>query len=92
MKYYDYDKAKKLISEYKKNRGLIRACLGMAEDWSWTAEDIWLYGKYTRRINDKTGIAGINRSYWATPVLELETDDNLIIKIDCYKYEQATDN
>jgi len=31
MKYYDYDKAKKLISEYKKNRGLIRACLGMAE-------------------------------------------------------------
>ena len=92
MKYYDYDKAKKLIGEYKKNRGLIRACLGMAEDWNWTAEDIWLGGKYTRRINDKTEIAGINRSYWATPVLELETDDNLRIKIDCYKYEQAADN
>lgn len=92
MKYYDYDKAKKLISEYKKNRGLIRACLGMAEDWNWTAEDVWLDGKYVTRLNYKTEIAGINRSYWATPVLELETDDNLIIKIDCYKYEQATDN
>ena len=91
MKYYDYNKAKKLINEYKKNRGLIRARLGMVEDWHWTAEDVWLDGKYVKRLNDKTQIAGIDSSYWATPVLELETDDNLVIKIDCY-YEQSTNN
>lgn len=84
MKYYDYNKAKDLIREYKKNKGLVRACLGMKEDWSWTAEDVWLNGKYITRLNDKTQIAGINRSYWATPVLELETDDNLVTTIDCY--------
>jgi hypothetical protein len=91
MKHYDYNKAKELIKEYKKNKGLIRACLGMAEDWYWTAEDIWLDGKYVTRLNDKTQIAGISKSYWATPVLQLETDDNLVIKIDCY-YEQDSDN
>ena len=84
MKYYDYNKAKKLITEYKKNKGLIRACFGMAEDWHWTVDDVWLEGKYVIKLNDKTLIAGISKSYWATPVLELETDDNLIIKIECY--------
>lgn len=89
MKYYDYNKAKELIKKYKKDRGLIIASLGMAEDWYWTAEDVWLNGKYVVKLNDKTKIAGINASYWATPVLKLETDDNLISKIDCY-YEQET--
>ena len=32
-----------------------------------------------------------NNGNGATPVLELETDDNLVIKIDCY-YEQNADN
>ena len=89
MKYYDYNRAKKLIKKYKKDRGLIIASLGMAEDWHWTAEDVWLNGKYVVKLNDKTKIAVINASYWATPVLKLETDDNLISKIDCY-YEQET--
>ena len=91
MKHYDYNKAKELIKEYKKNKGLIMACLGMAEDWSWTAETVWANGKFTQILNEQTKIGGISKSYWATPVLELETDDNLIIKIDCY-YEQTTDN
>lgn len=91
MKYYDYNKAKKLIKIAKKDKDLVRASLGMAEDWGWTGEDVWFDGKYVTRLNDKTQIAGINRSYWATPTLELENDDNLIIKIDCY-YEQDSDN
>ena len=35
-------------------------------------------------------IGGINGSFWATPVLELEMDDNSVIKIDCY-YETTTE-
>lgn len=90
MKYYDYNKAKELIKEYKK-LGLVTAELGMKEDWYWTAETIWEEGKYTKRLNDKTNIGGINRSTWATPILKLETKDNSIINKNCY-YEQTTDN
>jgi hypothetical protein len=86
MKYYDYNKAKKLITEYKKNKGLIRACLGMAEDWHWTMDDVWLDGKYVIKLNDKTLIAGISGSKWATPVLKLEFNHD-IITINCYTNE-----
>ena len=86
MRYYDYDKAKEIIKKYK-SKGLISASLGMMEDWNWTAETIWQSGKYTRRFNKNTEIAGINKSYWATPVIELETEND-IIKINCYKYEK----
>jgi hypothetical protein len=89
MKYYDYNKAKELIKQYKK-LGLITAELGMQEDWYWTAETIWENGKYTTRLNDKTNIGGINRSMWATPILKLDFDDHLL-NIDCY-YEQTADN
>ena len=90
MKYYDYNKAKELIAKYKKDKGLVRACLGMVEDWFWTAEDIWFDGKYQTKLNKNTMIGGINGSFWATPVLELEMDDHSVIKIDCY-YETTTE-
>jgi hypothetical protein len=91
MKYYDYKKAKETIKSYlKDNRGygkLLSASLGMEEDWGWTAETIWRDGKYLLKLTDKTDIAGINRSYWATPVLELEFEDEFTFKIPCYKIQ-----
>lgn len=48
MKYYDFDKAKKIIEE---NKGKLVSCsLGMHEDWFWTAETIYEDGKYRRSL------------------------------------------
>jgi hypothetical protein len=91
MKYYDYKKAKKTIESYlKDNRGygkLLNASLGMEEDWNWTGETIWQNGKYLVKLTDKTNISGINRSYWATPVLELEFENEFIFKMPCYNIQ-----
>lgn len=86
-KNYDYKKAKSIIEQYlygKEPRQLISASLGMKEDWWWTGETIWESGKFIRRLTKVTKIAGINKSYWATPVLELEFEDESSIKMDCY--------
>lgn len=91
MRYYDYKKAKETIKNHLDNPGrygkLISASLGMQEDWNWTAETIWHNGKYLVKLTDKTDIAGINRSYWATPVLELEFEDEFIFTTPCYKIQ-----
>jgi hypothetical protein len=85
MKYYDFEKAKETIKSYlKDNRGygkLISASLGMQEDWFWTADTIWENGKF-KRFTGK--VAGINRSYWATPTLELEFEDEFSFRTPCY--------
>ena len=86
-KNYDYKKAKATIKQYLSDQGfgqLISASLGMEEDWSWTAETIWENGKFTNKLSKNTMIAGIDRSYFATPMLELETEDNFKLKIPCY--------
>ena len=86
-KNYDYKKAKATIKQYLSNQGfgkLISASLGMEEDWFWTAETIWEDGKFTNKLSKNTKIAGIDRSYFATPILELETEDNFKLKIPCY--------
>ncbi len=91
MKYYDYEKAKKTIKSHLDNPGkygkLLSASLGMEEDWFCTAETVWHNGKYLVKLTDKTNIVGINRSYWATPVLELEFEDEFIFKTPCYKMQ-----
>jgi len=84
MKHYDYDKAKSIIKE-NKSKGLVEASLGMKEDWYWTAETIWNDGKYVMVLKEKTEIAGINGSNWATPVLELTYSDETKITLNCYK-------
>jgi len=86
-KNYDYKKAKAIIKQYLSDQGfgkLIYASLGMKEDWHWTAETIWEDGKFTNKLSKNTKIAGIDKSYFATPMLELETDDNFKLKIPCY--------
>jgi hypothetical protein len=85
MKVYNYEKAKELIEKYK-DKNLKSASLGMKEDWGWTAETIWCDGKFLTKLNKKTKIAGINKSYWATPVIELDFGDHLLTA-DCYTYE-----
>ena len=86
-KNYDYKKAKSIIKQHsfsKEPRQLVSASLGMAEDWNWTGETIWENGEFTRRLIKGAKIAGINKSYWATPILELEFEDDFSIKMDCY--------
>lgn len=91
MKYYDYKKAKETIKNYlKDHRGygkLLSASLGMEEDWNWTGTTIWLNGKYIEKLTDKTKLSGINGSVWASPVLELEFEDEFVFKIPCYKIQ-----
>jgi hypothetical protein len=91
MKHYDYNKAKETIKSYlKDNRGygkLLSASLGMEEDWNWTGTTIWLNGKYIVKLTDKTKLSGINGSTWASPVLELEFEDEFVFKIPCYKIQ-----
>ena len=84
MKYYDYEKAKSIIKENKKN-GLVEASLGMKEDWYWTGETIWQNNKYITKLKENTKIGGISASNWATPVLELIYSDDTKIILNCYK-------
>ena len=84
MKYYDYERAKSIIKENKKN-GLVEASLGMKEDWYWTGETIWSNNKYITKLKENTKIGGIKGSNWATPVLELFYSDETKIILNCYK-------
>lgn len=84
MKYYDFKKAKFLIKQAKKN-GLVEAYLGMQEDLNWTAESVWSNGKYEIKLKKDTEIAGIQGSYWATPVIQLTYKCGNTITISCYK-------
>ncbi len=70
---YDFKKAKKLIEEAAKTGDLVKASLGMEEDWYWTAQSVWdkEVGFLEELDNTKT-IAGIDGSNWATPTLRLE--------------------
>ena len=85
MKVYNYEKAKELIEKYK-DKDLKSASLGMKEDWGWTERTVYHNGKYLIKLNKKTKIAGITKSYWATPVIELDFGDHLLTA-DCYTYE-----
>jgi hypothetical protein len=85
MRNYDYERAKKLIKKFK-SIDLKYASLGMEEDWRWTVETIWSEGKYLVKLNKDTKIAGIRGSKWATPVLKLEFNHD-IITINCYTNE-----
>lgn len=42
MRFYDYKKARQLIEQFKP----VRASLGIREDWSWTAKDVYEDGKF----------------------------------------------
>lgn len=75
-KEYDWEEIRKMLSEYIP-RGLIRAEIGMAEDWFYTACNIWSKKKgYEEHIEDpledeRRKIMGISGSVWATPQIRL---------------------
>ncbi len=91
-KNYDYKKAKTTIKDYLANPAfgeLIEASLGMKEDLGWTTETIWYMGKFAIRLAKNTKIAGINKSYWATPILSLRILnpmqlEEFVVEVPCY--------
>jgi hypothetical protein len=84
MKNYDFKQAKDFIKLAKKD-GLVEAVLGMKEDWYWTADTVWKDGKYVKKLNKKTEIGGIQRSNWATPMLQLKYKNGTIMQLNCFK-------
>lgn len=82
MRMYDYGKAKKLVQKYSDT--LEVACLGMAEDWFWTAEEIYEDGRLVHDLSEKPKICGIRGSSWATPSLYLKFKDGREEMMDCY--------
>ena len=81
-KKYDFKKALQIVNEKKEL--LSDASLGMSEDWSWTAESI------IDDTKERTSVAGIDGSSWATPILQLEYKDGTKEVIDCYVKDNST--
>ena len=60
--------------------------VGMYEDWSYTADCIYDNGEYLFDLTeDFVEIAGINGSYWATPIMKVHYLDGTLREIACYK-------
>lgn len=79
---YDYGKAKKLVQKYSDT--LEVAFLGMAEDWFWTAEEIYEDGRLVYDLSEEPEIVGLRSSSWATPSLYLKFKDGREEMMDCY--------
>jgi hypothetical protein len=71
MKEYDYEKAKRRILEVKPNE----AGLFMAGDKGWTYETVWEDEKFVINLDEKPEIAGITGSVWATPMLDMDGEE-----------------
>lgn len=88
-KEYDFKKAKKLIEE-KKNE-IESASLGMAGDWSWTAETVWTKEEgFVIDLDTVKTIAGISGSSWATPTLQMEYKNENILSVHCFTGESTS--
>lgn len=86
-KKYDWNKAKEIIEANKEN--LAKASMGMAEDWFWTAENVWESGEYKIDLLEGLEFGGIMSSTWATPSLLLEFQDGEEVMYDCYSGESS---
>lgn len=83
MKYYDFEEARRII-EKEKSKGICYAYLGMAEDWFWTAGNIWKNGEYNENLFESRIVAGIEGSFWATPILRIYFEDGSSSDYNCY--------
>ena len=71
-KYYSPSKIKEIIESRKYD--IECAQVGMDEDWFWTGETVYEDGEYLKYLGGETiEIAGIDSSYWATPVMRVYT-------------------
>jgi len=92
MKNYSLSLIHKYIEENKE--GLISAVIGMYEDWSPTAEEVWdkegyhideEYGCIKTEEDNKLRVAGICGSGWATPQLVLHYENKPKKIFDIYE-------
>lgn len=72
MKYYDYEKAIRLMKKYN----VKKAGFFMASDKEWTYDELTL-----SQIKKKPRIAGINGSCWATPMIEINEEE-----LECWTF------
>jgi hypothetical protein len=86
MKKYNYSRAMEIINAEK---GLVRAEMGMYEDWFWTAETVWEDGNYTKELRTSPEIGGISGSPWATPAIKLLYADGTERMLPCYTGESS---
>ncbi len=70
-KYYDFEKLQKLLDEKKEGDTIT---VGMKEDMSWTSKTL------TQAIINLGYVAGIQYSYYATPVYSINNGEY----IPCY--------
>lgn len=82
MAQYNFNLAKQIINSSAK---LLRAELGMQEDWFWTADDVWNKNEGFSQSFNEGIIAGISGSYWATPTLRLVFEDGSEKWFECYE-------
>lgn len=100
-KRYDWDRIREIIEE-NVLKGLVNVALGMREDWFWTALDVWSKDKggYIKtdcreylnvadvEYDSERLIAGIDGSWWATPIMELTYEDGTTEIIEVYFTEE----
>ena len=92
MKKYDFEKMKQLVKDNAAN-GLVSIRVGMAEEWSWTAEKFWDKEEGFSGVLERGIVAGISGSSWATPIAILQFEDGSTIAKKCYIQDKnnATD-
>ena len=92
MKYYDFEKAKKIIEEQKDE--IEHAELGMSEMWKYTCECVFKKGKFQTDLSKRTEIRGVEHSEpgfeYNRPTLKLFYKNGKIKNIRCYieKYKR----
>ena len=82
MANYDYKEIKKFIQKHSDY--IESVSLGMAEDWFWTAEEVYSGGVFKVNLDEEPEIAGIKGSQWATPSMMVEFKDGEERMIDCF--------
>lgn len=87
MKQYDFELAQRIIEKFTSITIVDEVSMGMQEDWFWTAETVWKDGEYQQNLSEITKLAGIDGSDWATPVIQIDTEDGETHVFNCYKGE-----
>lgn len=89
MRKYDYEAAKKMIQ--MKSDVIVKASLGMEEDWFCTAVNVYEDEKFVINLDEEPEIAGIRGSFWATPSLMLYYKDGREELIECYTGDKTSE-